>query len=87
MIRTLILSVALALATGGAQADGRTQLLENVSRDLHRYVNGVNPEDLSTHQLGAIYATIHSSASESRKRRMIRSMVGGGYSLRSLIFN
>ncbi len=88
MIRPIAAVLALVLAAGAAQAnDGRTQLIRSVEQELDHYVQGVDASQLSTQQLAAIRSIMYSSRSESSKRGLIRSAVGGNNSLRSLLFN
>lgn len=84
----IALGLALAATTLPATAnDGRSQILADVSRELHFYVNDVEPESLTTHQLASIRAILHGNYSSSDKRARIRSVIGGQYSLRGLLFN
>lgn len=83
-----ITTLALILSAGPALADAPSdQLLTNVSRELPHYVNDVDVHSLSRSQLAHIYSIIHGGYSESDKRKLIRSALGGRYSLRGLLFN
>lgn len=84
-MKHLILATALVAAASGAQASSQLQLA--VERDLPGYVRDVDTSVLSAAQLGGIYAIIHSPRSESDKRRLIKSTLGGRHALRSLLFN
>ena len=79
---------ALILGTGAALAEAPTdQLYASVSRDLPHYVKDVDVDSLSRSQLAHIYSIMHGGRSESDKRKMIRSALGGRFSLRGLLFN
>lgn len=79
--------LAVLLAFPAAARNGQSQLQQNVARDLPRFGFNVDVSTLSTNQLAALYGIMHRSrASESRKRRMIRSILGGQYALRGLFF-
>ena len=78
----LILSASAALAEASSD-----QLLANVSRELPHYVSGVDASTLSRSKLAHIYSIMHDGRSESDKRKMIRSVLGGRHSLRGLLFN
>ena len=85
MIKTTIF--VLLLGTGAALAEAPTdQLYANVSRELPHYVKDVDVDSLSRSQLAHIYSIMHGGRSESDKGRMIRSVLGGQYSLRGLLF-
>lgn len=83
---TLVVAMLAAMPSSAAQADGRTQMIRAVAHELGNYVQGVDPETLSIQQLAAIRSIMYSSRSESDKRGLIRSAVGGRNSLRSLLF-
>ncbi|MDF0602679.1 hypothetical protein P1J78_18220 [Psychromarinibacter sp. C21-152] len=88
MRRTAIaLCLALTAATPALAKDGRTQLIAAVDRELHLYVPDVEARELSTHQLAAIRSIMYGQYSSSEKRVRIRSVIGGRYSLRGLLFN
>ena len=82
-MKQIALALTLMLAAAPA-AQASSQLRAAVARDLPGYVRGVDVSQLSTAQLGGIYAIIHSPRSESDKRRLIKSSLGGRHSLRSL---
>lgn len=82
-----ILTLTLLLSTGSAMALGpEDQLLTNVAQELPHYVPGVDVSTLSRHQLSAIYMIMYESKSAGDKQRAIRSVLGGPYSLRGLLF-
>lgn len=83
-IATLLLALLIALpATAQAPRD---QLLSNVSRELPLYVPGTDASTLSRSQLATIYSIMHGGHSDGEKRVLIRSVLGGQYSLRGLLF-
>lgn len=75
------LALTLALAPAVRAND---QLLSNVSRELHHFVPGVDATSLSHSQLAQIYLIMHSDDTESEKRNLIRSAIGGRFALRGL---
>ena len=82
--------VFLALVFGltaapAVEAQGR-QLADLVEAELLRYVRNVDVDSLSSTKLAAIYSIMHSRHTESEKRLLIRSALGGRHSLRGLIF-
>ncbi|MBV0910830.1 hypothetical protein [Anianabacter salinae] len=87
MFRLIPLIALLALAAP-AHADARnTQLESLVANEIDTYVDGVDVADLSNGQLATIYSIMHGGRSESDKRAMIRSAIGGRNTLRGLLFN
>jgi len=88
MIRQIALVAALFLTGTAASADApKDQLMASVSRDLPQYVRGVDATSLSRHQLASLHLIMHGPDSASKKISMIRSVLGGPYSLRGLFFN
>ncbi|MDJ0824757.1 MAG: hypothetical protein QNJ16_04570 [Rhodobacter sp.] len=88
MFRPILIAGVIAFGAL-SNVEARTssdQLLLNVSRELPRYVQGVDPRDLRRSQLAAIYSIIHGRASESEKRSLIRGVIGGRFSIRGLLF-
>ncbi|MAQ83749.1 MAG: hypothetical protein CMH12_11015 [Maritimibacter sp.] len=88
------LLAALAAAAVGlaapAHADydaARAQLINSVERELPRYARDVDLSQLSNAKLAEIKAAIHGPGSESDKRMKVRSILGGRFSLRGLLFN
>lgn len=79
------LAIALAMTAPMPATANQDQLLTNVSRELPNFVPGVDAASLSRHQLAAIYQIIHSGESHSDKRNLIRSAIGGRFSLRGLL--
>jgi hypothetical protein len=85
MFRTAL--VALILSSSTAMALGpQDQLYANVAQELPHYVQGVDVSTLSHHQISAIYMIMYESRSAGDKQRAIRSVLGGQYSLRGLLF-
>lgn len=83
--RRLALAACLAALASAASAQGPDdQLLALVSAELPGYVADVDATQLSRNQLAAIYSIMHSDNSGSDKNLMIRSVLGGRFSLRSL---
>lgn len=88
MLRITALAFALAATAATGQTNApRDQLLSNVSRELPQYLPDVDASTLSRSQLAALYSIMHNSDSGSKKHAMIRSVVGGQYSLRGLLFS
>jgi len=89
MPRLSITAALIAALASAAQADGppKNQLQAAVARDLPAYVQGVDVTTLSQHQLASIYSILHGGHSGSEKQALIRSAIGGRYSLRGLLFN
>ena len=87
-MRPIFTLFALILGATAALAEApKDQLLANVSRDLPHYVSDVDASTLSRSQLAHIYSIMHGGSSEGDKRKLIRSALGGRYSLRGLLFN
>lgn len=87
MLRIAFIAFALAATAAAGQSRGpNDQLVANVSRELPGYLPGVDASTLSRSQLAALYMIMHSSESGNNKHAMIRSIVGGQYSLRGLLF-
>jgi len=87
MLRPLALAALIALPAPFASADTPNgQIYALVSRELPDYVNDVDVSQLSQHQLASIYMIMHSSDSAGERTAMIRSIIGGRFSLRSLFF-
>ncbi len=87
MIRRIALITALFLAGTAATADApKDQLLASVSRDLPHYMPDVDASTLSRHQLASLHLILHGPESASQKALRIRSVLGGQYSLRGLLF-
>ena len=87
-MRPIFTLFALILGATAALAEApKDQLLANVSRDLPHYVQGVDASQLRRSQLSAIYAIMHGGMREGDKRKHIRSVLGGRFSLRGLLFN
>jgi len=85
MFRTAL--IALILSSGTAMALGpEDQLLANVAQELPHYIQGVDVDSLSRNQLAAIYMIMYENRSAGDKQRAIRSVLGGQYSLRGLLF-
>ena len=88
MIRTLALALTTALtATAAPAAPPDDQLLAAVERELPHYVPGADVRGLPRVKLAAIHQIIHSSRSASDKTALIRSALGGRFSLRTLLFD
>ena len=87
MMRLLAILVALTLAAPAAADPPRDQLLAQVAKALPRYGVDVDPRSLNRAQLAQILHIMHSGNSEGDKRGLIRSAVGGRYSLRGLLFD
>ncbi len=87
MLRSLLLVLALAQAplSAPAMADGRSQLLASVSRDLPFFVPGVDATTLTTSQLAAINGVINRDLSHSHKIAGIKSVLGGQTFLRDIL--
>jgi len=86
--RFLGLVMALSLSALAARAAApEDQLLAHVTRELPNYVDDVDPATLRRSQLAAIYSIMHDGHSEGEKRALIRSVIGGRFSLRGLLFN
>ena len=83
-MKSVIAAAILAVFTTGAEAN--EQLRRAVSFELARYDIEVDVRDLSTGELAAIQQIANSDRSYSDKRGLIRSAVGGRYSLRGLLF-
>ena len=85
MKQIIPLAVSLVLAFGAlspVQADSQLQQL--VALELRNYAPGVDPASISNVQLGQIYTIIHSPRTESDKRSLVRSTIGGPDTLRGL---
>ena len=65
----------------------RNQLRAAVERDLPAYLPNVDVSTLSQHQIAALYTALHGRSRGIGKTARLRSIVGGGYSLRGLLFN
>ena len=88
MLRMALLALCVATLPSGARAvPPEDQLFASVSRDLRIYFPDVDPSTLDRGQLAAIYSILHSNASSSEKTGLIRSVIGGKFSLRGLLFN
>jgi hypothetical protein len=88
MLRPLTLLATAALLSLTAPATAKTdQLLSLVEMELPFYAPGVDARSLSRAQLASIYSILHGSKSGGDKRALIRSVIGGPYSLRGLLFN
>lgn len=88
MIKPLILAALLAAPAATARANTPdSQLYLLVSRELPVYVADVDASQLSQRQLAVIYSILHSDNSGGDKAAMIRSVIGGRFSLRSLFVN
>ncbi|MFQ6553491.1 hypothetical protein AAD018_014235 [Aestuariibius insulae] len=76
---SLVLAGGLLLvAPAPSAADGRTQLERQAQSVLRSFDFDVNAEDLTTTQLIAVISTGTNKASQSQKRRQLRSAVGDG---------
>ncbi len=74
------LSVAffcLALVTSPSAADLSPQIELAVSRDLPRYVQGVDVNDLTNRQISAIYLIMNGGDSDGDIRSKIQGVLGG----------
>lgn len=81
-MKPLFAALGLTLAlTHQAQADGRSQLLANVERELPYYVKGVDASELSTQQLASLNLVLHGNRSDGDKVRSAKSIIGGQHSL------
>ncbi len=86
----LSITAALIAAIGFAAQAGNppeNQLRALVAKELPSYVQGVDVSTLSQHQLAHIYSILHGPYSGMERKAMLRSAIGGGYSLRGLLFN
>lgn len=86
LLRTTVAALAALLIALPAAAPASSQLRANVAREMPHYVPGVDVSRLSSSQLAAIYSIMHSPRTHSDKIGSIRSVLGGGFSLRGLIF-
>lgn len=87
MIRTAATVLALALAAAApANAEGLSKIEQQVARELPNYGFDIDVRKLSSGQVAAIYAILHSGNSERGKRGLIQSTIGGPDTLRGLIF-
>ncbi len=76
---SLVLAGGLLLAAPApVAADGRTQLERQAQSVLRSFDFDVNVEELTTNQLIAVFSTGTSNASNSQKRRQIRSAIADG---------
>ena len=80
------LIAAVVLATFATGAEASEQLRRAVAFELARYEIEVDVRELSTGELAAIQQIANSNRSHSDKRALIRSAIGGRYSLRGLLF-
>ncbi|WP_425051799.1 hypothetical protein [Psychromarinibacter sp. S121] len=93
MKRSILAAVATAVAlslSAPAYANydaARAQLIRSVERELPRYVQGVDLSQLSNAKLAEIKAALHGPGSRGDKQAKIKSILGGSYSLRGLLFN
>jgi len=87
MIRIALLAVALMIPLTARADAPKDQLLANVTRELPHFVPGVDTSTLRRSQLAAIYSIIHGGRNDGDKGTMIRSVLGGQYSLRALLFD
>lgn len=88
MHRIFVATLALGLSASLAQATTRNeQLFSLVNQELDQYVAGADASTLSNSQLASIYSIMHTSKSHGQKGAMIRSVLGGDYSLRGLLFD
>jgi len=90
--RAALLALAVALAAAlppgpAPAADPDSQLARQVAKELPSYGVDVDVATLSTHQLARIYGVMHRPLSHSEKRAQIRSILGGRFSLRGLLFD
>ena len=81
------LVAAAVLATFATGAEANEQLRQAVAFELVRYDIDVDVRELSTGELAAIQQIANSDRSHSDKRALIRSAIGGRYSLRGLLFD
>lgn len=87
MLRIVTLALAALAAAPAAAEPPRDQLLAAVARELPVYgFTEVDPRTLSRAQLAQIHHIMHSDRSESDKRAMIQSALGGPNTLRGLLF-
>jgi len=87
MNKLMILSMCLGLLmTVPVQASGLTQAQRLVAHDLKYYAPGTDPKSLTRAQLDHIYLIMHSRRTESDKRNLIKSAIGGPNTLRGLLF-
>ncbi|MGG7645180.1 hypothetical protein ACQ5SP_10280 [Rhodovulum sp. YNF3179] len=88
MIRpAALLSAALiALAGPAAAGKGSDQLTASVARELPRYGFDVDVKTLDRAQVAALHHALYTDRSTGGKRAMIKSILGGRYSLRGLLF-
>lgn len=82
-----LLAGAMLASPANAQTNEPSQLEHLVAMNLHNYVDGVEASELSNAQLARVYSIMHGHGSESDKRAMIKSAIGGPFSLRGLLFN
>lgn len=88
MIRSLGFAAGLAcVATVTLAKPPEDQLLALVTAELPVYVAGVDASSLSRPQLATIYSIMHSDNSGGDKAAMIRSVLGGRFSLRGLFLD
>jgi len=89
MPRLTVFAALLASLGSAAQAGSppENQLRAAVAHGLPAYVPNVDISTLSQHQLAAIYSILHGPDRGMEKSALIRSAIGGKYSLRGLLFN
>ena len=84
---TRILAFAIiSLLAFAPEAQAMTQLQRSVAQYLREYgFRGVDVTELSLAQLATIQHIATQKGREGQKRGLIRSALGGGYSLRGLL--
>ncbi|MEM1064040.1 MAG: hypothetical protein AAF771_00430 [Pseudomonadota bacterium] len=82
--RSLAIVAGIALALPAAAE--RSQIAQSIARDVERLNLGVTVDDLDSTQVAALHAILNSNRSESDKRGLAKSVIGGRNSLRDLLF-
>ncbi len=83
-IAALIATLASVAQAGNAPEN---QLRALVAKELPSYVQGVDVSTLSQHQLANIYSILHGPYRGQEKKALLRSAIGGPYTLRGLFLN
>ncbi len=81
-----ILAAAALIAMASPGMAERSQIAQSIARDVERLNLGVTVDDLDGAQIAALHSILNSNRSESDKRGLAKSVIGGRNSLRDLLF-
>jgi hypothetical protein len=84
-MKSAVTIATVLLGLSGVPGQANSQLALQVKQDLKRYGFTEDVSRLSSSQLSNIHLIIHSRRSESSKRGLIKSALGGKNSLRGIL--